>query len=524
MKNRIQNQDKLSSLLAIVMIFFAVLLIISCNGGRMKYPDAPTTKQKNAFNLERGKFKTDSIAYDADFGTILVPQNRTGNDSKLIELPFVRIISKSSQKKDPVFALTGGPGMSNLNWKPKDSILNDRDFVMVGYRGVDGPILLDCPEVSKATSTNKDVLGKETLQEIGKAWNACIDRFQKEGIDLNGYTMPEVVEDFEAVCNALEYDKINLLSESYGTRVAYIYGIKHPERINKSVMIGVNPPGRFVWESDETDYLIRYYSKLWQDDPEMKIKSPDLEKTIRNVLQNMPEKWLFFSISQSKVKLVSFAMLFHRKTAAMVFDAFISAEKGDPSGLALMSFAFNFVVPSMFTWGDLATKAVSADYNPERNYFEIDRPDSILGSPLSKLLWAPLQFSKLNLKQIPEEFRNPMSSNVETLLLSGSVDFSTPERFALNEMLPKLPKGKQIVLKDLGHVYDVWSIKPEAVEKIINSYYETGVPDTSLWSDEKMNFETSFGFPRIAKIALATTTVIAIGILAGVGKILMLLI
>ena len=38
------------------------------------------------------------------------------------------------------------------------------------------------------------------------------------------------------------------VSESAGTRTAMIYGWRHPRSIQRSVMIGVNPPGHFVWD------------------------------------------------------------------------------------------------------------------------------------------------------------------------------------------------------------------------------------------------------------------------------------
>ena len=52
----------------------------------------------------------------------------------------------------------------------------------------------------------------------------------------------------EAARAALGYDRINLLSYSYGTRVAMIYAWMYPGSIHRSAMIGVNPRGNFAWE------------------------------------------------------------------------------------------------------------------------------------------------------------------------------------------------------------------------------------------------------------------------------------
>jgi pimeloyl-ACP methyl ester carboxylesterase len=47
----------------------------------------------------------------------------------------------------------------------------------------------------------------------------------------------------EAARQALGYKKIDILSESYGTRLAYLYGVKYPGSIRRMAIIGANPPG-----------------------------------------------------------------------------------------------------------------------------------------------------------------------------------------------------------------------------------------------------------------------------------------
>ncbi len=498
-----------------------ILLIIAmttsgCGGSKIKYPHVPANSKAGSLISERGTFKTKSAKYKADFGTLVVPENRDKPDSRLIEIPVIRIHSQGEKPAEPVFGLTGGPGMSNMKWKPLDSLLSNHDFVMVGYRGVDGSSVLDCPEIKKALKTEDDLLGEQALRDISKSWTDCANRLTGAGVDINGYTIMEVIEDLEATRTALGYEHINLLSESYGTRVAYLYGVKHPDSIHRSAMIGVNPPGRLHWEPATIDAQLKYYSELWSKDPEMTKQSPDLLNTIRDVIQDMPRKWLLFSINPGKVRTVTFALLYHRTTAAVIFDAYVAAKNGDPSGLALMSLAFDYVMPPMFTWGDLASKAVSADFDPSRNYLtELDPPDSILGSPLGKLLWAPLSLSFWPVKAIPEKYRKLQRSDVQTLLISGSVDFSTPADYATKELLPNLRNGHQVILSEIGHVNDVWKVIPATTERLLTSFYNTGIPDTSLSTYTAMDFNVKWGFPTTAKALLGIIIVAAVIIISG---------
>jgi pimeloyl-ACP methyl ester carboxylesterase len=401
------------------------------------------------------------------------------------------------------------------DWGNASTFLTEHDLVLVGYRGVDGSTILDCPEVTKAFKGSGELLAEESLKSIGQAWNTSSKRLTAQGVDINGYTMLEVIEDNEFVRKALGYKHINLLSASYGTRVAYLYGLKYPEHIFRSAMIGVNPPGHFVWNSKMIDDQLKYYSNLWAKDSIMSLRSKNLYANIKSVLDKMPSNWLFFSINPGKVKVVTSALLFQRNTAAMVFDAYVAAARGDPSGLALMSFVYNYVVPSMFIWGDLASKAVSADLDSAQDYcanmYSSDMP---LGSTMNKLLWGPLSYGHWPIQQLPEKFRKVSQSDVETLLLSGSIDFSAPAEFATKELLPYLKNGKQIILSECGHVGDLLNVHPENTRRILKSYYETGVPDMSLNVYVPMDFKVSWGFPKIAKVVLGLLAFVVIALVS----------
>jgi pimeloyl-ACP methyl ester carboxylesterase len=500
-----------------IFVILAVSLIASgCGGRKFSYPDPAMPPTDNAIVLRVSTLKTGSYEYTTDFGTITVRENRNKSASRLIHLPVIRIHARSATPREPIFGLAGGPGQSNMNWTPIDTLLADHDFVMVGYRGVDGSTKLDCPEVEEALKSNDDPLKEESLKRLAKVWEAVGQRFAAQGIDWNGYTIPQTIEDMEAVRRILKYHRINLHSESYGTRVAYLYGLLHPESIHRSVMVAVNPPGHCMWNPQTVDEQLKIYSRLWSKDSIMSARCPDLAGTIRKVLHTMPDKWFIFSLNPGKIKVVTFGMLFHRKSAAMVFDAFVSADQGDYSGLALMSMVYDYIIPSIGTWGDLASKAVSADMDSVRLVsYSRENPDAILGSPMNDLSWKPLLYAHLPIQSIPQELRTLRSSDVETLLLSGSVDFSDPPMAAKQELLPYLPNGKQIILSEFGHVGDLKYLRQATSERIITSYFNTGVADTSGIEYVPMNFQVSWGLPLIAKTVLITGTIVGASVITG---------
>ena len=79
-------------------------------------------------------------------------------------------------------------------------------------------------------------------------------------------------------------------------------------------------------------------------------------------------------------------------------------------------------------------------------------------------------------------------SDVETLLVGGTLDFATPPKFATQELLPHLRNGHQVVLAELGHADTFWSYEPKASTRLLNTFFDSGKVDTSLYTPAKVDF------------------------------------
>ncbi|MBN2084109.1 MAG: alpha/beta fold hydrolase [Anaerolineales bacterium] len=496
------------------MIYFSIFMILAVMAGAAafwlrpspsKAATVPPGAKAGDLLLEPCTVKIGKIEYAADCGTLVVPEYRGDPAARLIALPVQRIHSPAQNPAEPIFYLSGGPGTSNMSADPPAWLLDNHDYVKVGYRGVDGTPKLDCPNFADAArGYGDDLLSPESLDRIGEAAAACASALQSKGVDLRGYTIPEVVEDLEAVRSKLGYERVNLLSESYGTRVAQIYAYKHPRNLKRIAMIGVNPPGHFLWLPATLDSQIGQYAELCQQDSACRARTSDLAAAMRTVNNSMPASWMGIPIDSGKVRLFANFLLFHRTTAPIAFDAYLAAEKGDPSGLALMSLAYDFTLPNMMTWGEFLAIGSSADDEPGRDYrSELTPAGSILGAPLSELIWgtAPGNWPST---RMPEEYRSVHTSDIETLLISGSVDFSTPAQFAEQELLPSLTRGRHVVIAEQGHVSDFWSFQRGAARQLLTSFFDTGAADDSLYTYLPMEFKPAMSFPLLAKVLLGT--------------------
>jgi RND superfamily putative drug exporter len=456
--------------------------------------------------LEPCDYATENGGYAADCGTLVVPENRADPQSRLIALPVTRIRARSDRPAEPIFRLEGGPGVTNTKFANASRFADRRDVVLVGYRGVDGSVRLDCPEVASALERSTDFLGERSFRSYADAFRACADRLRDEGVDLAGYTIAQRVDDLEAARVALGYDRVDLLSESAGTRTAMIYAWRYPQSIHRSVMIGANPPGHFLWDPKTTDEQIRHYAGLCSKDATCRGRTDDLAATMRETAADIPDRWLFLPIKDGNVRVASFYGLVESTSenaplsAPMTLGSWLSAAEGDPSGFWLQSFLAGLFFPESFVWGDYAAVG-RADARAARDYFSSagQALGSNLGRDATAFAWGGGELADAWPAAPDEaEYSRVRRSSVETLLVGGALDFATPPQAATNELLPYLPNGRQVVLPGFGHTTTFWTEQPEAGTRLINTFLDSGRVDDSLYEPAKADFT-----PEVTQTALA---------------------
>src|ERR687888_1233544 len=248
----------------------------------------PSGAQAGQLKLHPCHYATENGSYRADCGTLVVRENRHDAHSRLIALPVKRIRARFANPRSPIFRLQGGPGVSNMTFPDASRFADKHDVVLVGYRGVDGSSRLDCPEVTSAREQARDLLSAASYRADAAAFRACARRLQDDGVDLAGYSLPERVDDLDAARRALGYERIDLLSESAGTRTALIYAWRYPTRIHRSVMIGINPPGHYLWDAQTTDEQVRTYSALCAKDDSRSKRTDDLAALLGRRTKGFP--------------------------------------------------------------------------------------------------------------------------------------------------------------------------------------------------------------------------------------------
>ena len=126
-------------------------------------------------------------------------------------------------------------------------------------------------------------------------------------------------------------------------------------------MIGVNPPGHFLWDAKTTDEQIRRYAALCAKDdslPQPHRRPRRLDASGRP--RTSPTAGCFLPIKQGNVRIASFFGLMDSTSEAapisapMTLDSWLSAEQGDASGFWFLSLLADLAFPTSFVWGEVA--------------------------------------------------------------------------------------------------------------------------------------------------------------------------
>jgi pimeloyl-ACP methyl ester carboxylesterase len=405
--------------------------------------------------------------------TITVPENRAKPGGRKLQLPIIKIPAAAAARGAPIFVLNGGPGQSNL---PGGLVLKamhaDHDVYFIGYRGADGSSLLRCPEVNAVlaaqplnTPASKLALRAATLD--------CAQQLTASGIDLQKYTVFDVIDDLEEVAKRLGIAKVNLASVSYGTRVAQYYARRHPGRIQRSVMFGANPPGHFVFSAEVNDKVIARLAAICAEDAVCSAYTKDLKRTIHLAL-TAGRRTGNPRIQDETTRLALFKMLYGRNETLLFLRAAVMAEMGDTS---LLEQAGNLVREGTngMIVGDLLSKGAIDAYRYEQMRSTFMLTDTSMGSPFDEL------YSSLSAGWptpiTPDQYLRAATDPTPTLVVNGDLDVSTPLVFIENELMPYLPNGKLVILKDYSH-FDFMR-QQEVIGQMIAKFFGDGSVDQS---------------------------------------------
>lgn len=461
----------------------AVLVLASCQS---EVPQSPQER----LQVEDCRF--DGVDAQVECGTYEVFENRQAASGRKIRLYFVRAHAGGPDPlPDPIFELAGGPGeYATLNadrkLRNKAEYLAKRDIVIVDQRGTGRSDPLDCV----AIDLESDPSGFQKLFDRDffdpQLYGSCRKRLQ-EFADLTQYNTSIIADDIDELRQALGYEKINLEGGSYGTRLGLEYIRRHPQSVRSAVLRGVTHTSSFLVETVARDFqdALQALFAACRADADCSRSYPDFEAQLYQVLERVkrqPVKVRMENPGTGKpeevtlrypqlVTALRYALYSTRQSAALPSQVRAAAE-GDYAPISgtlaqLLQALENAVAEGMWASVICSEEIPFIDLEKARRLSE--------GTVLRTLrLDEELAICESWPKgKIPDDFLQPVESDVPVLLVAGEYDPASPLKLA-QEAARYLPNGTLVAVANRSH----WGLGGnECIEGIVSRFLDAASGD-----------------------------------------------
>jgi len=391
-------------------------------------------------------------------GTFAVPEDRASGKGRLIHLEVIVLRAKSATPRpDPVFVFAGGPGSDvtqswrgHLNsWQQQD-----RDIVLVSQRGTGGDNRLGC----RLAVDDDNVQGYLDPLFRDDVFKPCLEEL-KGKFDLTKYSTVAAADDYNDVRLALGYDRINVTGGSYGTRMALVYMRQHPATVRTAILNGVVPIANKnpLYHAANFDLAIRALVAECAAESDCRAAVPNLDAEFRAILTRLEAK--------PAATFVAHPVTRARVAVTLTREAFLEALR-----VVMYSGARNRQVPMLIHRayeGDVepfAEIGVSSERSLRRGLAlghllsvtcaeDVDRITeqeivTIAGGTLAgegRVRGQKTMCGFWPRSDVPKNYGDPVSVDVPTLLLSGTLDPVTPPRWG-DEAASHLPRSLHLVV------------------------------------------------------------------------------
>lgn len=425
--------------------------------------------------LSQPKSATTTAAWCAPFE---VPENRADPNGRKIALKLAVVSSDiAATQDDPIVLLAGGPGQAATESWPSiapalQSARRYRHVVLLDQRGTGGSNALRCKPSHADAGADFDpaVAGEQARR--------CLDEIKAKA-DPRFYTTTDAVEDLEALRVALGGVKFNLVGVSYGTRVAQQYMMRHADGVRSAVLDGVAPnelifgnefarnldaalKGRFALCADDKACSARYgdiYKTLYET--REKYRAAPVDVAIRDP-QNFETKKRRFNqnLLDSLVRLFAYAP----ESAALLPLVIHEAAAGNTAPIVAQA---EYVAKDLSD-GMTVGMGLSVVCAEDVDLIEEQAQDQslILGDTMVAAMRA--QCAAWPKGKRPDDFHQPIKSDLPVLLLSGQFDPVTPPRYG-DAVFKGLSHGRHLVAPGQGHNVIGRGCMPRLVKRFIEN-------------------------------------------------------
>ncbi|GGA81269.1 alpha/beta hydrolase [Arenimonas soli] len=414
--------------------------------------------------------------------TLEVPEDPDKPDGRRLGLKVGLAPARSSEPQaDMVLFIAGGPGQSATESYPNIAggfarLREKRHVVFIDQRGTGEGHRLACDFPDELTEVTES---DERQVEMARDCLASFDA------DVAQYTTSVAVTDIEALRQALGAPALNVYGGSYGTRVAQEYARRYPDGVRSLLLDGVVPPGLALGSEHSVNLEASLKAILGRcaGEPACRDAFGDPYRTLytlRDRARSQPTTVPVpdprshapreLRLDESAVAVIARLFAYAPETAALLPLLLDEAAKGRPQPLLAQAALVYDALSGQINHG-MQLSVICAEDAPHLAERDEDA-GLILGNAIVGVTLN--QCSVWPSGPVSEGFREPLASNVPTLLMSGELDPVTPPRYA-DEVARTLPRSRHLVGRGQGHILLSRGCTPRLAAEFVDTLDPAGL-------------------------------------------------
>ncbi|MDG6347281.1 alpha/beta fold hydrolase [Luteimonas sp. 8-5] len=401
-----------------------------------------------------------AASVEAQCGSYEVAEDPARPDGRRITLNIAWIAPDEDAEvaPDPVFLLAGGPGQSATEVYPQlapafREVLRHRNVVLLDQRGTGKSNPLKC-------EGGEDLPFDAGLEAVRAETARCRDTLSKSA-DLRFYTTTDAVRDLDEVREALGVAQLNLLGVSYGTRVAQQYAMRHPDSTRALVLDSVAPNTLILGNefAANLEHALDLQFDRCEQSPQCveavghpraqldalmaRLRSePPMVRYRDAATGESKEEPLTADAVAGVMRMYAYMPLMSSVLPLQLHEA----AQGRYDGLMALARMLGDSVAGQMAMGMQLSVVCSEDAFGLQA--DPAQEGTLLGNQFSDFIGAQCELWPRG--GMPDDFHEPLRSDVPAIVLQGELDPVTPPRYG-EEVVETLPTARLFVLRGQGH-------------------------------------------------------------------------
>ncbi|MCZ6656466.1 MAG: alpha/beta hydrolase [Gammaproteobacteria bacterium] len=416
----------------------------------------------------------------ASIELLAVPENPAVPERRL-HLAWLQLESTADEPGPPIVYLAGGPGGGGTltlalsgRYPVFDAMRQIADVIVLDQRGTmpwNDPWLI-CPNTWSHT-LDEPMTGATLLAAQAASLPECLTYFEDD-VDLSAWHTDANADDIDALRQALGADRVTLWGTSYGSHLALAYLKKYPDNVHRMILHGIEGLDDTLKLPSDVDAAIDHLTQL---------ADSDLAADIAQVLAGLEAAPVTVALEDEPPVTIGVydAQLFlalrlrSGSTRSTIPRAVARMLEGDFEQVA--RFSLNVRQGRRDSLMALAMDCASGASTARIERVSVESATSLLGDVINHPF--PDICASVPHTDLGSGFREPLTSAVPALLISGTQDGRTPVSNA-ERVLQGLPNGQHLIIDGAGHGDELFVSSPDILRAMLAFLRDEPLPATRI--------------------------------------------